>query len=119
MEYENGLNSLERILMILDGEKPDRVASLCLGADYDFIHKFMNSPFAITEDDLLQFERDSLSFNVPSNQYLIAKFSPPYILPAGLNAKIDMCWETVIPGSMTKAKNMDGFVFSNGAVEKF
>lgn len=119
MEHENELNSLERILMILEGEKPDKVPSICLGADYDFIHKFMNSPFAITEEDLLQFERDSLSFNIPSNQYLIAKFSPPHILPAGLNAKISMCWETVIPGSMTKAKNMDGFVFANGAVEKF
>ena len=118
-DNDNGLNSLERILMIMEGEKTDRVASMCLGADYDFFYKFMNSPFAITEEDLLQFERDSLSFNIPSNQYLISKFSPPHILPTGLDAKIDMCWQTVIPGSMTKAKNMNGFVFANGSVEKF
>ncbi|MBY9003533.1 MAG: hypothetical protein KGD73_06150 [Candidatus Lokiarchaeota archaeon] len=119
MEDDNNLSSLERILMILDGEKPERVASMCLGADYDFFYKFMNSPFAITEEEILKFERDRLSFTTPSNQYLIAKFSPPHILPAGLDAKIDMCWQTVIPGSMIKAKNGKGFVFANGSVEKF
>ena len=78
----DSMNSLERILTILDGEKPDRLASLCLGADYDFIHKFMNSPFTFTEEDLLQFEIDNLSYKVPNIQYLIAKFSPTNILPA-------------------------------------
>lgn len=115
----DSMNSLERILTILDGEKPDRLASLCLGADYDFIHKFMNSPFAFTEEDLLQFEIDNLSYKVPNIQYLIAKFSPTNILPAGLDAKIDMCWETVIPGTMKKARNNDGFIFANGMVNKF
>ena len=116
---ENGMTSLDRILMILEGEKPDRIPSLCLGADYDFIHKFMNSRFALTKEDLIQFERDNLSYNVPSNQYLIAKFSPPEILPGGLDAKIDMSWQTVIPGSMVKAEDVDGFIFFNGSLFKF
>ncbi len=115
----DSMNSLERILTILDGEKPDRLASLCLGADYLFIRKFMNSPFAFTEEDLVQFEIDNLSYNVPNVQYLIAKFSPTNILPTGLDAKIDMCWETVIPGTMKKARNSDGFIFANGMINNF
>ncbi len=119
MDEDNGLNSLERILMVLDGEKPDRIPSLCLGADYEFIHKFMNSKFALTNEDLTQFEKDNLSFNVPSNQYLIAKFSPREFLPDGLDAKIDMCWQTVLPGSMERAKDSDGFIFFNASLYKF
>jgi len=119
MVLESDLNALERVLMVLEGEKPTRVPSMCLGADYEFIHNLMNSPYALSEDDLVRFERDKLSLSVPSNQYLIAKFSPPEILPSGLNAKIDMCWQTVIPGSMKKAQNSDDFIYSNGSKYKF
>ena len=52
------MSALERILTVLEGKIPDRVPSFCLGGDFDFIEKFMNSPYALTDEDINQLDKD-------------------------------------------------------------
>ena len=113
------LSTLDCVLTTLEGEIPVRVPSLCMGMDYEFIYNFMNSPYALTEQDLTLFEKDNLYFGVPNNQYLFAKFSPTKILPSGLDAKIDLCLHITYPGNSKKLEKQDVFVIPDGGLNNF
>jgi len=88
------MSALERILTVLEGKIPDRVPSFILGGDCDFVYRFMNSPYKLTEQDIKQLDEDRVSYMIPFMHSVVAKFSPPEILPGGIDAKIDMCWST-------------------------
>ncbi len=111
-------SALERILTVLEGKIPDRVPSFCLGGDYDFIDRFMKSPFALTDEDMTQLDKDKVSYYPPFMHAIIAKFSPPEILAGGLNAKIDLCWHTVEDIKFIKLDHTDEFILQNGGLFK-
>jgi len=112
------MSALERILTVLEGKVPDRVPSFCLGGDFDFIEKFMNSPYALTDEDINQLDKDKVSYSPPFMHAIIAKFSPPEILPGGLDAKIDLCWRTTGMGLPIKLETIDDFVINSGGYFK-
>jgi len=112
------MSALERILTVLEGKIPDRVPSFCLGGDFDFIEKFMNSPYALTDEDINQLDKDKVSYSPPFMHAIIAKFSPPEILPGGLDAKIDLCWRTTGMGLPIKLETIDDFVINSGGFFK-
>ena len=112
------MSALERILTVLEGKIPDRVPSFCLGGDFDFIEKFMNSPYALTDEDINQLDKDKVSYSPPFMHAIIAKFSPPEILPGGLDAKIDLCWRTTGMGLPIKLETIDDFVINSGGYFK-
>ena len=112
------MSALERILTVLEGKVPDRVPSFCLGGDFDFIEKFMNSPYALTDEDINQLDKDKVSYSPPFMHAIIAKFSPPEILPGGLDAKIDLCWRTTGMGLPIKLETIDDFVINSGGFFK-
>ncbi|MHA2183088.1 MAG: hypothetical protein ACXAAH_16845, partial [Promethearchaeota archaeon] len=97
------MSALERVLTVLEGKIPDRVPSFILGGDYDFVDRFMKSPYKLTEEDMKLLDSDRVSFMIPFIHSIIAKFSPPDIFPGGIDAKIDMCWSTTGGGLI----NMD------------
>jgi uroporphyrinogen decarboxylase len=94
MSIVQKMSALERVITVLEGKIPDRVPSFILGGDCDFVYKFMNSPYKLTEQDIKRLDNDSVSFMIPFIHSIVAKFSPPDIFPEGLDAKIDMCWST-------------------------
>jgi len=112
------MSALERILTVLEGKIPDRVPSFCLGGDFDFVEKFMNSPYALTDEDINQLDKDKVSYSPPFMHAIIAKFSPPEILPGGLDAKIDLCWRTTGMGLPIKLETIDDFVINSGGYFK-
>ena len=118
MSTTEKMTALERVLCVLDGKIPDRVPSFCLGGDYDFVHKFMNSPYALTEEDKNQLDKDKISYAIPFIHAVIAKFTPPSVLPGGLDAKIDLCWRTVGGFELLKFDFSDEFVTANGGLFK-
>jgi uroporphyrinogen-III decarboxylase len=107
------MSALERILTVLDGKIPDEVPSFLLGGDCDFVYKFMNSPYKLTEEDMKQLDEDRVSYMIPFIHSIIAKFSPPEFLSGGLDAKIDMCWSTG-GGTLIKLDFTDGLLTSAG-----
>ena len=111
-------SALERILTVLEGNIPDRVPSFCLGADYDFVEKFMNSSYALTDEDIAQLSKDEISYSPLYTHAIIAKFSPPEILPGGLDAKIDLCWRTIGTGSPIKLESLNDYVIQSGGYFK-
>jgi len=86
------MSALERVLTVLEGKIPDHVPSFILGGDCDFVYRFMDSPYKLTEEDMEQLDKDRVSYMIPFIHSIIAKFSPPDILPGGIDAKIDLCW---------------------------
>ena len=112
------ISALDRILTVLEGKIPDRVPTFCLGGDFDFIDKFMKSPLALTEEDMKQLDKDRVSYSPPYMHAIIAKFSPPSILPGGLNAKIDLCWQTVGGFKLMKMDYTDELITQNGGLFK-
>ncbi|TXT67457.1 MAG: hypothetical protein BAJALOKI1v1_90029 [Promethearchaeota archaeon] len=116
---ENSLSAFERINMVLEGEIPDRVPSICLGADFKFIDLFMDSPYALTEKDIEHFLNDDLSPRFLNTQPLLAKFSSPDIYEGGLDAKIDLCWEVVEPVQLERGENPDELISYGGQIYKF
>ena len=112
------MSALERILTVLEGKIPDRVPSFCLGGDFQFVDNFMKSPFALTEEDMTQLDKDKVAYKQPFIHAIIAKFSPPDILPNGLDAKIDLCWQTVGGASILKLDFTDNFITQNGGYFK-
>jgi uroporphyrinogen-III decarboxylase len=107
------MSALERILTVLEGKIPDRVPSFILGGDYEYVYRFMNSPYKLTKDDMKLLDKDRVSFNIPFIHSIIAKFNPPDIFPGGLDAKIDMCWSTT-GGSLIKLSFTDQILSGNG-----
>jgi uroporphyrinogen-III decarboxylase len=107
------MTALERILTVLEGKIPDRVPSFILGGDYDFVNRFMNSPYKLTEEDIEQLDKDRVSYMIPFIHSIIAKFSPPDILPGGIDAKIDMCW-SIAGGGLIKMDFTDKVLNNNG-----
>ena len=118
MSTTEKMTSLENVLCVLDGKIPDRVPSFCLGGDFDFVHKFMNSPYALTEEDKNQLDKDKISYSIPFMHAVIAKFAPRNYLPGGLDAKIDLCWKTVGGANLLKFDFTDEFVTTNGGLFK-
>ncbi|TFG02677.1 MAG: hypothetical protein EU542_04445 [Promethearchaeota archaeon] len=118
MDPDN-MTALERINTILEGGIPDRVPSLCLGSDFQFIDKFMNSPYAFTGEDLERFTGENLSPRLLHTQYLYVKFSPPHIYHNGLDAKIDLCWETIDGVAYRKGEKPDSLISAEGQILKF
>ena len=112
------MSALERILTVLEGKIPDRVPSFCLGGDFDFIDKFMKSLFALTDEDIKQLDKDKVSYSPPFMHAIIAKFSPPDILSGGLDAKIDLCWQTTGTGLPIKLETLNDFVIHSGGYFK-
>ena len=112
------MSALERILTVLDGKIPDRVPSFCLGGDFDFVEKFMNSPYALTDEDMQQLDKDKVSYGIPYMHAIIAKFCPPEILPGGLDAKIDLCWQNPNMSLPIKLETINDFVINNGGYFK-
>jgi hypothetical protein len=112
------MSALERILTVLDGKIPDRIPSFCLGGDFDFVEKFMNSPYALTDEDIQQLDNDKVSYGIPYMHAIIAKFCPPEILPGGLDAKIDLCWQTTGMGLPIKLETINNFVIHSGGYFK-
>jgi len=107
------MSALERVLTVLEGKIPDRVPSFILGGDCDFVYRFMNSPYKLTEEDIKQLDKDRVSFKIPFIHSVIAKFTPPDILPGGIDAKIDMCWSTT-GGGLIKMDFTDRVLNNNG-----
>lgn len=107
------MSALERVLTVLDGKIPDRVPSFILGGDCDFVYKFMNSPYKLTEEDIKQLDKDRVSFLIPFIHSVVAKFSPPDILSGGIDAKIDMCW-SIAGGGFIKLDFTDKVLNNNG-----
>ena len=107
------MSALERVLTVLEGKIPDRVPSFILGGDCDFVYRFMNSPYKLTEEDIKQLDKDRVSFRIPFIHSVIAKFAPPDILPGGIDAKIDMCWSTT-GGGLIKMDFTDRVLNNNG-----
>jgi uroporphyrinogen decarboxylase len=112
------MSALERVLTVLEGKIPDRVPSFCLGGDFDFIERFMNSAYALTDEDMKQLDKDKISYSPPFMHAIIAKFSPPEILPGGLDAKIDLCWRTTGSGLPIKLETLDDYVINSGGYFK-
>ena len=112
------MSALERILTVLDRKIPDRVPSFCLGGDFDFVEKFMNSPYALTDEDIQQLDKDKVSYGIPYMHAIIAKFCPPEILPGGLDAKIDLCWQNPNMGLPIKLETLNDYVISSGGYFK-
>ena len=113
------MSALERILTVLEGNIPDRVPSCILGGDCDFVYRFMNSPYALTEEDMFQLDRDKISYATPFIHAILAKFSSADILPGGINAKIDMCWK-LVGGALINLDFSDNILSqSGGAYEIF
>ena len=54
------ISALERILTVLEGNIPDRVPSFCLGGDFQYVEKFMKSPYALTDEDMKQLDKDKV-----------------------------------------------------------
>jgi len=78
----------------------------------------MNSPYALTEDDKTQLDKDKISYSIPFIHAIIAKFAPPSILAGGLDAKIDLCWKTIGGTNLLKFDFTDEFVTANGGLFK-
>jgi len=116
---EDELTAFERINIVLEGGVPDRVPSICLGADFEFLNHFMRSPYAFTQEDLEHFAKDGLVPRFLHTQHLLAKFSPKEIYEGGLNAKIDLCWEVLYGIPLKKGKESDTLVTENGQIFKF
>lgn len=116
---EDSFTAIERINTILEGEIPDRVPSICLGSDFKFIDLFMKSPYAITEEDLVQFSKDNLNPRFLNTQHLLAKFSPPEIYQNGLNGKIDLCWDVIESVQLRKGEDPDSLITNSGQIYKF
>lgn len=114
MTSSSEISALERVLTVLEGKIPDRVPSFCLGGDFDFVEKFMNSPYALTDEDKEQLDRDKISYMPPFMHAIIAKFSPPEILPGGLDAKIDLCWQNLGGFDLLKFDFTEDILTSNG-----
>ncbi|MFX1344813.1 MAG: uroporphyrinogen decarboxylase family protein [Promethearchaeota archaeon] len=108
------MSALERIITVLEGKIPDRVPSFILGGDCDFVYRFMNSPYKLTEEDMKQLENDKVSFTIPFIHAIVAKFSPPDIFSGGLDAKIDMCWSTM-GGGFIQVSFTDQVLLNTGA----
>ncbi|MFW9941133.1 MAG: uroporphyrinogen decarboxylase family protein [Candidatus Thorarchaeota archaeon] len=108
------MSALERIITVLEGKIPDRVPSFILGGDCDFVYRFMNSPYKLTEEDIKQLENDKISFNIPFIHAIVAKFSPPDIFSGGLDAKIDMCWG-MMGGGFIQVSFTDQVLLHTGA----
>jgi len=108
------MSALERILTVLEGKIPDRVPSFCLGGDFDFVDKFMKSPYALNDDDMKQLDKDKVSYSIPYIYAIIAKFSPPEMLSGGLDAKIDLCWKNPNMPLPIKLDTLNDFVMYNG-----
>ena len=113
MDKVQKMSALERVLTVLEGKIPDRVPSFILGGDCDFVYRFMNSPYKLTEEDIKQLDKDRVSFRIPFIHSVIAKFAPPDILPGGIDAKIDMCWSTT-GGGLIKMDFTDRVLNNNG-----
>jgi len=107
------MSALERVLTVLEGKIPDRVPSFILGGDCDFVYRFMNSPYKLTEDDIKQLDTDRVSFMIPFIHSIVAKFSNPEVFAGGINAKIDMCWSTT-GGGFIKLDFTDRILNNNG-----
>jgi uroporphyrinogen decarboxylase len=107
------MTALERINTVLEGKIPDRVPSFILGGDYEFVYRFMRSPYKLTEEDINKLEKDRISFMIPFIHSIIAKFAPPDIFPSGLDAKIDMCWSTT-GGGLIQVDFTDQVLQNNG-----
>ncbi len=118
MKTTEEVTALENVLCVLDGKIPDRVPSFCLGGDFDFVHKFMNSPYALTEEDKNQLDKDKVSYAIPFIHAVVAKFGSPKLLPGGLDAKIDLCWKTVGGADLLNFDFTDEFVTANGGLFK-
>ncbi|MHA2123249.1 MAG: uroporphyrinogen decarboxylase family protein [Promethearchaeota archaeon] len=107
------MSALERITTVLEGKIPDRVPSFVLGGDYDFVNRFMNSPYKLTEEDMKHLDSNKVSYVIPFIHSIIAKFSPPDIFPGGLDAKIDMCW-SIGGGGLIRMDFTDSVLNNNG-----
>ncbi len=107
------MSALERVLTVLEGKIPDRVPSFILGGDCDFVYRFMNSPFKLTEEDMKQLDKDRVSYMIPFIHSIVAKFSTPEVLAGGIDAKIDMCWSTT-GGGLIKLDFTDRILINNG-----
>ena len=107
------MSALERVLTVLEGKIPDRVPSFILGGDCDFVYRFMNSPYKLTEDDIKQLDSDRVSFMIPFIHSIVAKFSNPEVFAGGIDAKIDMCWSTT-GGGFIKLDFTDRILNNNG-----
>jgi hypothetical protein len=114
MKMVQKMSALERIITVLERKIPDKVPSFCLGGDFDFVERFMQSPYALTDEDMQQLDKDKISYRIPFIHSIIAKFSPPDILPAGLDAKIDLCWQTYNGTLPFKLDTINNFVTQNG-----
>lgn len=112
------MSALERILTVLEGTIPDRVPSFCLGGDFDFVDKFMKSPYALTNEDITQLDKDKVSYRIPYIHAIIAKFCSPDILSGGLDAKIDLCWQNANMGLPVKLESTNSYVIYNGGYFK-
>ncbi|KKN53460.1 hypothetical protein LCGC14_0602080 [marine sediment metagenome] len=107
------MSALERVLTVLEGKIPDRVPSFILGGDCDFVYRFMNSPYKLTDEDMKQLENDKVSFMIPFIHSIVAKFSTPEVFAGGIDAKIDMCWSTT-GGGLVKLDSFDKPLINNG-----
>ncbi len=107
------MSALERVLTVLEGKLPDRVPSFILGGDCDFVYRFMNSSYKLTEEDMQQLDKDRVSYMIPFIHSIVAKFSPPEILPGGIDAKIDMCW-SIAGGSLIQLDFTNKILLQSG-----
>jgi hypothetical protein len=62
-----------------------------------------------------QLDKDRVSYGIPYIHAIIAKFSPPEILPGGLDAKIDLCWQTVGGLGLIKMEHTEELLLVTGA----
>jgi len=76
----------------------------------------MKSPFALTKEDMDQLDKDKISYYPPFIHAIIAKFAPTELLAGGLNAKIDLCWQTV--GEIRLIKLENEYILENGGFFK-
>jgi len=113
MSKDPKMSALERVITVLEGKIPDRVPSFILGGDCDFVYRFMHSPYKLTEEDMKQLDNDRVSYMIPFIHSIVAKFSPPDVLPGGIDAKIDMCWSTT-GGGLIKMDFTDRVLNNNG-----
>jgi len=112
------ISALERILTVLEGNIPDRVPSFCLGGDFQYVEKFMKSPYALTDEDMRQLDKDKVSYRIPFIHSILAKFCPPDILPGGIDAKIDLCWQLPNMGLPFKLDTVNDYVTNSGGYYK-
>lgn len=78
----------------------------------------MKSPYALTDEDMKQLDKDKVAYNIPFIHSIIAKFSPTNILSGGLNAKIDLCWQTFGGPLPIKLDITNDFITQNGGLFK-